>query len=98
MEHRCTIGFAVYVDTEVVVGDGCKIQNHANLYRGVRLGDDVFVGPAVAFTNDLHPRADAEAWTVVPTEVGDGASIGANATIVCRSGSARTRWWAPARW
>jgi UDP-2-acetamido-3-amino-2,3-dideoxy-glucuronate N-acetyltransferase len=79
----CTIGFAVYVDTEVVVGDGCKIQNHANLYRGLTLGDDVFVGPAVTFTNDLHPRADAGEWTVVPTFVDRGASVGANATVVC---------------
>ena len=79
----CTLGFAVYVDTEVVVGDGCKIQNHVSIYRGVVLADDVFVGPSVAFTNDLYPRAGTAEWQVVPTHVDRGASIGANATIVC---------------
>ncbi|MEX0985641.1 MAG: acyltransferase [Actinomycetota bacterium] len=81
--ERCTIGFSVYVDTDVVIGDGCKIQNHVSLYQGVTLEDDVFVGPSVAFTNDLHPRARSDAWEVVPTFVRSGASIGANATIVC---------------
>jgi UDP-2-acetamido-3-amino-2,3-dideoxy-glucuronate N-acetyltransferase len=79
----CTIGFSVYVDTEVVVGDRCKIQNHVSLYRGVVLADDVFVGPSATFTNDLYPRAASQTWQVVPTRVGSGASIGANATIVC---------------
>ncbi|HEX6231028.1 MAG TPA: DapH/DapD/GlmU-related protein [Actinomycetota bacterium] len=78
-----TIGFAVYVDTGVVIGDRCKVQNHVSLYRGVVLEDDVFVGPSATFTNDLYPRADASTWDVVPTYVGAGASIGANATIVC---------------
>jgi UDP-2-acetamido-3-amino-2,3-dideoxy-glucuronate N-acetyltransferase len=79
----CTIGFAVYVDAGVVIGDRCKLENHVSVYHGVILGDDVFVGPGVMFTNDLYPRADAAAWEVVPTRVRRGASIGANATIVC---------------
>lgn len=79
----CSIGFAVYVDTEVVIGDRCKIQNHVSVYRGVVLEDDVFVGPGATFTNDRYPRADAAVWTVAPTTVRSGASIGANATIVC---------------
>jgi UDP-2-acetamido-3-amino-2,3-dideoxy-glucuronate N-acetyltransferase len=79
----CTIGFAVYVDTEVVVGDRCKIQNHVSLFRGVTLEDDVLVGPAGTFSNDLYPRATSGDWEVVPTHVRRGASIGANATIVC---------------
>ncbi len=79
----CTIGFAVYVDTGVVIGDRCKIQNHVSVYRGVILGDDVFVGPGATFTNDLYPRANATSWQVVPTQVRRGASVGANATIVC---------------
>jgi len=79
----CTIGFAVYVDTGVVVGDRCKIQNHVSLFQGVVLEDDVFVGPGVAFTNDRYPRASSTDWEVVPTMVRSGASIGANATIVC---------------
>jgi UDP-2-acetamido-3-amino-2,3-dideoxy-glucuronate N-acetyltransferase len=79
----CTLGFAVYVDIDVRVGDRCKIQNHVSLFRGVVLDDDVFVGPAATFTNDLHPRANTDEWTVVPTQVRQGASIGANATILC---------------
>ena len=79
----CTIGFSVYVDTGVVVGDRCKIQNHVSLYDGVTLEDDVFVGPSVTFTNDRHPRASSTDWEIVPTLVRSGASIGANATIVC---------------
>jgi UDP-2-acetamido-3-amino-2,3-dideoxy-glucuronate N-acetyltransferase len=79
----CTIGFAVYVDTGVVIGDRCKIENHVSVYRGVTLGDEVFVGPGVTFTNDLYPRADAPTWEIVPTQVHRGASVGANATIVC---------------
>ena len=77
----CTIGFAVYVDTGVVIGDRCKIQNHVSLYRGVVLEDDVFVGPAATFTNDLYPRSGPSEWEVVPTEVRRGASLGANATV-----------------
>ena len=79
----CTLGFAVYVDTGVVIGDRCKIQNHVSLYQGVALGDDVFVGPGVAFTNDRYPRAPSTDWEVVPTTIRSGASLGANATVVC---------------
>jgi UDP-2-acetamido-3-amino-2,3-dideoxy-glucuronate N-acetyltransferase len=79
----CNVGFAVYVDTGVVIGDRCKIQNHVSVYRGVVLEDEVFVGPAVTFTNDLYPRANSYDWQVVPTRVEQGASLGANATVVC---------------
>jgi len=79
----CIIGFAVYVDTGVVIGDRCKIQNHVSVYQGVVLEDDVFVGPAAAFTNDRYPRANPTTWEIVATSVRRGASIGANATIVC---------------
>jgi UDP-2-acetamido-3-amino-2,3-dideoxy-glucuronate N-acetyltransferase len=79
----CTIGFSVYVDRGVVIGDGCKIQNHVSLYQGVILEDEVFVGPAVSFTNDLYPRAASMEWQVVPTHVRRGASLGANVTVVC---------------
>jgi acetyltransferase-like isoleucine patch superfamily enzyme len=79
----CNIGFCVYVDQGAVVGDRCKIQNHVSVYEGVTLEDDVFVGPAATFTNDLHPRAHPNGWTVTPTVVRSGASIGARATIVC---------------
>lgn len=78
----CTIGKGVYVDAGVIIGAGCKVQNGANLYRGVVLEDEVFVGPAVTFTNDRYPRAQG-VWQPTPTRVGKGASIGAAATVVC---------------
>jgi UDP-2-acetamido-3-amino-2,3-dideoxy-glucuronate N-acetyltransferase len=79
----CNIGKDVYIDTDVAVGDRCKIQNFATLYHGLTVGDRVFVGPHACFTNDLYPRAVSPDWKVVPTIVEDGASIGANATILC---------------
>lgn len=78
-----TVGFSVFIDTGVRIGARCKIQNHVSIYRGVRLEDEVFVGPAVTFTNDLYPRANPDHWDVRETLVRTGASIGANATIVC---------------
>ncbi len=77
-----TIGQCVYVDHGVTIGDRCKIQNGVNVYAGVTIGDDVFVGPAVTFTNDLRPRAVSD-WEIVTTHVEAGASIGANSTIRC---------------
>jgi len=79
----CKIGKDAYIDAEVVLGDGCKVQNFATIYKGVTIGDRVFVGPHVCFTNDLYPRADSADWAIVPTRVEDGASIGANATVLC---------------
>jgi UDP-2-acetamido-3-amino-2,3-dideoxy-glucuronate N-acetyltransferase len=80
---RCTLGKNVFVDEGVRIGDGVKIQNNVSVYRGVTLADDVFVGPSAVFTNDRVPRAFNTDWQVTATEVGRGASIGANATIVC---------------
>lgn len=77
------LGKSVYVDAGAVVGERCHVQNFVSLYAGVTLEDDVFVGPAVTFTNDLYPRANNASWIRVPTRVGRGASIGANATVVC---------------
>ena len=79
----CILGRNVFVDKGVVVGNKCKIQNNVSLYRGVHLEDRVFIGPSAVFTNDLYPRADAADWNIVPTYVREGASIGANATVVC---------------
>lgn len=80
---NCNIGKDVYIDINVKIGNNCKIQNFATLYHGLTMGDDVFVGPHVCFTNDIYPRA--EVWSdekVAKTIVKDGASIGANSTIV----------------
>jgi UDP-2-acetamido-3-amino-2,3-dideoxy-glucuronate N-acetyltransferase len=81
----CNIGKNVYIDAGVTVGDRVKVQNNVSLYHGVTIGDDVFLGPSCVFTNDLHPRASNGEWTVTPTHIGRGASIGANATVVCGS-------------
>jgi acetyltransferase-like isoleucine patch superfamily enzyme len=77
------LGKNVYVDTGAIIGRNCRIQNNVSVYRGVALDDGVFVGPSVVFTNDLYPRASSPNWKVVPTNVREGASIGANATILC---------------
>lgn len=80
---RCAIGQGCYVG-DVAIGDGCRIQNHVSLYDGVTLEDDVFVGPSAVFTNVRHPRAHvSRQHAYAPTVVRRGATIGANATIVC---------------
>jgi UDP-2-acetamido-3-amino-2,3-dideoxy-glucuronate N-acetyltransferase len=76
------IGKSVYVDKGVEIGRHCKIENFVSVYAGVTLADEVFVGPSVAFTNDRAPRATGK-WEIATTLVEHGASIGANATIVC---------------
>jgi UDP-2-acetamido-3-amino-2,3-dideoxy-glucuronate N-acetyltransferase len=78
----CMIGSNVYVDVGARVGDRVKIQNNVSVYNGVTLEDEVFVGPSAVFTNDRYPRARG-AWEIVPTLVREGASIGANACVVC---------------
>ena len=81
---RCVLGQNVVVAPQVVVGDGCKIQNNVSLYTGVTLEDDVFLGPSMVFTNVVNPRAFIERKAEFkPTRVGKGATIGANATILC---------------
>ena len=82
---RCSMGQNVNVSNNVVIGDGCRIQNNVSLYEGVTLADDVFCGPSCVFTNDLTPRAcyPKGAANYEQTPIGRGASIGANATIVC---------------
>lgn len=81
---HCIIGQNVMAGPDVVIGDGCKVQNNVALYRGVVLEDDVFCGPSCVFTNVLTPRAHVERKNEFsPTVVKKGATIGANATIVC---------------
>jgi UDP-2-acetamido-3-amino-2,3-dideoxy-glucuronate N-acetyltransferase len=79
----CVLGKNVFIDDGAVVGDRCKIQNNVSVYNGVTIGDDVFVGPAATFTNDLVPRAFNTEWHITKTFVNTGASVGANATIIC---------------
>jgi len=79
----CIIGKGVYIDAGVQIGARCKIQNYACVYNGVRLEDDVFIGPCVSFTNDRWPRAFNRYWRVIGTLVREGASVGANSTVIC---------------
>jgi dTDP-4-amino-4,6-dideoxygalactose transaminase/acetyltransferase-like isoleucine patch superfamily enzyme len=79
----CTLGKNVFVDEDVHIGDRVKIQNNVSVYKGVELADEVFIGPSAVFTNDLAPRAVSPDWQLRPTRVARGASVGANATIVC---------------
>jgi UDP-2-acetamido-3-amino-2,3-dideoxy-glucuronate N-acetyltransferase len=80
---NCVISKDVYIDHDVVVGNGVKIQNGVSVYKGVTLEDDVFVGPHSTFTNDIRPRAFTKDWTVIPTLLRHGCSVGANATVMC---------------
>jgi acetyltransferase-like isoleucine patch superfamily enzyme len=80
---NCILSKDVYLDKDVTIGSRCKIQNSVSIYSGVTIADDVFIGPNVAFTNDKHPRAFNNSWQIVKTVIASGASIGANATIVC---------------
>lgn len=86
----CILGKGVYIGEDVVVGDRCKIENRASLFHGVTLEDGVFIGPHAVFANDRFPRAvnpdgslktDAD-WTVEPSLVRRGASVGAGAVVL----------------
>lgn len=81
---NCSLGQNVMVGPDVTIGDGCKIQNNVSLYKGVTLEDDVFCGPSCVFTNVLTPRANVERKDeFADTLIKRGATIGANATIIC---------------
>ena len=81
---NCVLGQNVMVANRVTIGDNVKIQNNVSVYEGVTCEDDVFLGPSVVFTNVINPRAFIERkHEFRPTLVKKGASIGANATIVC---------------
>lgn len=81
----CNISKDVYIDGDVVIGNNVKIQNGVSVYHGVTIEDDVFCGPHMTFTNDMYPRAVSDSWEICKILVKKGASIGANATIVCNT-------------
>jgi UDP-2-acetamido-3-amino-2,3-dideoxy-glucuronate N-acetyltransferase len=81
---NCNIGQNVVISPEVVLGNNVKVQNNVSIYTGVTCGDDVFLGPSMVFTNVINPRSAINRRDQYSkTHVGKGASIGANATIVC---------------
>ncbi len=82
--EKCNIGQNVVVSPGVVLGNNVKVQNNVSIYTGVTCDDDVFLGPSMVFTNVINPRSAINRRDqYAKTHVGKGASIGANATIVC---------------
>jgi UDP-2-acetamido-3-amino-2,3-dideoxy-glucuronate N-acetyltransferase len=82
--ENCSFGQNVFVANDVIIGNGVRIQNNVSIYDAVRLEDDVFCGPSMVFTNVYNPRASVSRKDEYrPTVVRKGATIGANATIVC---------------
>ena len=82
--ENCNVGQNVVIGGNVIIGNGCKIQNNVSIYEGVKLEDDVFCGPSMVFTNVFTPRSHVSRKNeYLPTPVRKGATIGANATIVC---------------
>lgn len=83
--ENCSFGQNVNVANHVKIGNGVKVQNNVSIYEGVELEDYVFCGPSMVFTNDLTPRAKYPKGSVgyKKTLIKEGASIGANATVVC---------------
>lgn len=81
---NCNIGQNVVVSPEVILGNNVKVQNNVSIYTGVTCEDDVFLGPSMVFTNVINPRSAVNRKSeYAKTHVGKGATIGANATIVC---------------
>jgi UDP-2-acetamido-3-amino-2,3-dideoxy-glucuronate N-acetyltransferase len=81
---NCNIGQNVVISSDVILGDNCKVQNNVSIYSGVTCDSDVFLGPSMVFTNVINPRSAVNRRNeYLKTHVGQGASIGANSTIVC---------------
>ena len=82
--RHCNLGQNVVVSSDVVIGDHCKLQNNVSVYTGVTLEDGVFCGPSLVFTNVINPRSEISRRSEYrATLVRRGATLGANATIVC---------------
>ncbi|GAB5554097.1 MAG: acyltransferase [Saprospiraceae bacterium] len=80
----CSLGQNVFVADQVVLGNNVKVQNNVSIYTGVICGNDVFLGPSMVFTNVINPRSAVNRkQAYLKTKIGQGVSIGANATIIC---------------
>ncbi len=81
---KCILGQNIFIDNNVTIGNGVKIENNVSVYNGVQLEDNVFIGPSVVFTNIINPRSFIERKKEFKvTLIQKGATIGANATIIC---------------
>ncbi|MBC6400289.1 MAG: N-acetyltransferase [Ekhidna sp.] len=82
--RNCNIGQNVVISPGVILGENCKVQNNVSIYTGVTCDDNVFLGPSMVFTNVINPRSEINRKSeYAKTHVGRGATIGANATIIC---------------
>ena len=79
LEDNVSLARDVYVDKDVTLGKGSRVQNGVSLYTGLEIGQWCFIGPHATFTNDSRPRSGKIAWTLKPTKLGNGMSIGAGA-------------------
>jgi UDP-2-acetamido-3-amino-2,3-dideoxy-glucuronate N-acetyltransferase len=79
---NCNINFNVFIENEVIIGDNVTIKPGVQIWDGLTIGDNVFIGPNVTFTNDLFPRSKQYPDVFLKTNIEDGASIGANSTII----------------
>jgi len=80
--RNCNINFNVFIENDVIVRDNVTVKSGVQLWNGLRIGNDVFIGPNVTFTNDMVPRSKAHNESYEKTIIDEGASIGANATII----------------
>jgi len=80
---NCNICDHTFIEADVVVGDNVTIKSGVYLWDGLRIEDNVFIGPSATFTNDIRPRSKSYSAEFVKTHIGTGASIGANATVMC---------------
>jgi UDP-2-acetamido-3-amino-2,3-dideoxy-glucuronate N-acetyltransferase len=78
----CNICDFVFIENQVSIGDRTTIKSGVQIWDGITIGSDVFIGPNVTFTNDKYPKSKNKDFDLLPTFVGNGASIGANATIL----------------
>ena len=79
---NCNVNFNVFIENDVIIGDNVTIKSGVQVWDGLRIGNNVFIGPNVAFTNDIIPRSKVYPEKFKQTIIEDGASIGANATII----------------
>lgn len=81
--HHCNICAHVLIENDVVIGNHVTVKSGVQLWDGIRIEDHAYIGPNATFTNDLAPRSQNANWKLMPITVRHGASIGANATVVC---------------